>query len=114
MKITIDDLQEYLRDRYAGWANEQGLFIKLVEEMGEVAEILNMRAGRKSDDGRDMQKELGVEFADMIHYIVAICAINDIDLNDVMLEKDKIASAKYNHTVNLSEFIQSKSQTRND
>ena len=90
------------------------MFIKLVEEMGEVAEILNMRAGRKSDDGRDMQKELGVEFADMIHYIVAICAINDIDLNDVMLEKDKIASAKYNHTVNLSEFIQSQSQTRND
>ena len=103
-----------MRDRYAGWANEQGLFIKFVEEMGEVAEILNMRAGRKSDDGRDMQKELGVEFADMIHYIVAICAINDIDLNDVMLEKDKIASAKYNHTVNLSEFIQSKSQTPND
>ena len=90
------------------------MFIKFVEEMGEFAEILNMRAGRKSDDGRDMQKELGVEFADMIHYIVAICAINDIDLNDVMLEKDKIASAKYNHTVNLSKFIQSKSQNRND
>lgn len=114
MKITIDDLQEYLRDRYAGWANEQGLFIKLVEEMGEVAEILNMRAGRKTEDGRDLQKELGIEFADMIHYIVAICAINDIDLNDVMLEKDKIASAKYNHTVNLTQFIQSKSQTPND
>ena len=90
------------------------MFIKLVEEMGEVAEILNMRAGRKTEDGRDLQKKLGVEFADMIHYIVAICAINDIDLNDVMLEKDKIASAKYNHTVNLSEFIQSKSQTPND
>ena len=37
MKITIDTLEKYLLDRYGGWAQEQGLFLKLVEEMGEVA-----------------------------------------------------------------------------
>ena len=39
MNITIDALQAYLSDRYSGWANEQGMFMKLVEEMGEVAEV---------------------------------------------------------------------------
>ena len=78
MNITIEALQAYLSDRYGGWANEQGLFMKLVEEIGEVAEVLNKRAGRKASDGNDLQEELGTELADMLHYIVAIAAINEI------------------------------------
>ena len=39
------------------------------------------------------------------HYIVAIAAINGIDLTALMLEKDKKASAKYNHDINLETFI---------
>lgn len=41
MKISIDELQVYLADRYSGWATEQSMFMKLVEEIGEVAEVLN-------------------------------------------------------------------------
>ena len=41
----------------------------------------------------------------MIHYIVAIAAINDIDLTRIMIEKDRKASVKYNHTVNLETFL---------
>ena len=62
---------------------------KLVEEIGEVAEVLNKRAGRKASDENDLQEQLGIELVDMIHYIVAIAAINDIDLTTLMIEKDK-------------------------
>ena len=105
MKITIDNLENYLSDRYSGWANEQGLFLMLVEELGEVAEVINMRSGSKKATDADLQKELGIELADMIHYIVAIAAINNIDLTSIILEKDRKASIKYNHTVNLETFI---------
>ena len=105
MDIKIDILEKYLGERYGGWANEQGLFLKLVEEMGEVAEVLNMRCGSKKATDTDLQKELGTELADMIHYIVAIAAINNIDLTAIMLEKDKIASIKYQHNTNLETFI---------
>jgi NTP pyrophosphatase (non-canonical NTP hydrolase) len=105
MKITIDVLEKYLRERYGGWANEQGLFLKLVEEIGEVAEVINMRSGSKKAADVDLQKELGTELADMIHYIVAIAAINHIDLTSVVLEKDRTASVKYNHNINLETFI---------
>ena len=108
MEITINDLQAYLADRYCGWANEQGMFMKLVEEIGEVAEVLNKKAGRKSTDETDLQEQLGVELADMIHYIVAIAALNDIELNKIILEKDKVASVKYNHKINLETFIAEK------
>ena len=87
MNITIEALQVYLSDRYGGWANEQGLFMKLVEELGEVAEVLNKRAGRKSSDERDLQEELGTELADMLHYIVAIASINEIDLNEIVIKR---------------------------
>ena len=105
MKITIDDLQAYLADRYCGRANEQGMFMKLVEEIGEVAEVLNKRAGRKATNENDLQEQLGVELVDMIHYIVAIAALNDIPLSKMIVEKDRTASIKYNHTVNLETFV---------
>ena len=108
MDITINDLQAYLADRYCGWANEQGMFMKLVEEIGEVAEVLNKKAGRKATDETDLQEQLGIELADMIHYIVAIAALNGIDLNKTILEKDKVASIKYNHKINLETFIAEK------
>jgi NTP pyrophosphatase (non-canonical NTP hydrolase) len=81
------------------------MFMKLVEEMGEVAEVLNKKAGRKTNDIADINQELGTELADMIHYIVAIAALNNIDLEHIMLEKDKKASAKYHHDINLETFL---------
>lgn len=108
MKLTIEDLQAYLSDRYSGWATEQSLFLKLVEETGEVAEVLNKRAGRKASDGTDLRKQLGTELADMLHYIIAIAAINQIDLPEIIFEKDRAASIKYHHDVNLEAFLSEK------
>lgn len=105
MQITIEGLEAYLYHQYGQRGTEQGMFMKLVEEMGEVAEVLNKRARRKADDGTDFQMELGRELADVIHYAVAIAAINRLDLNAIMLEKDRQASVKYNHDINLETFL---------
>ena len=108
MDVTIEALQAYLEDHYGGRATEQGMFMKLVEEIGEVAEVLNKRAGRKATDENDLQEQLGTELADMIHYIIAIAAINDIDLTRIILEKDKKAAVKYNHKTNLETFLENR------
>lgn len=50
-----------------------------------------------------MQAQLGNELADVIHY--AIAALNDLDMNQIIIEKDKAASVKYNHRTNLEQFI---------
>ena len=105
MNLTIEALQAYLSDHYSGHATEQSMFMKLVEELGEVAEVLNKRAGRKASDESDLQEQLGTELADMIHYIVAIAAINDIDLSRIIVEKDRKAAVKYNHQTNLETFL---------
>ena len=76
MKVTIEELQEYLFDHYSNGGIDQSLFMKLVEEIGEVAEVLNKKAGRKSTGKEDLQAQLGNELADVIHYAVAIAALN--------------------------------------
>ena len=86
MNVAINDMQAYLADRYCGWATEQGMFLKLVEELGEVAEVINKRAGIKPSDDEDLKEQLASELADMLHYIVAIAGINNIDMEKAIIE----------------------------
>ena len=60
--------------------------MKLVEEVGEVAEVLNKRDGRKASNSDDLKSQLANELVDVIHYAFAIALLNQIDLNDVILE----------------------------
>ena len=59
MEVTINNLESYLAKTYGGFAEKNGvsvtehnLFMKLVEEIGEVAEVLNKKTGRKADCGK--------------------------------------------------------------
>ena len=105
MKISITDYEDYLRDHYKDHGIDTSLFMKLVEEVGEVAEVLNKRDGRKASDNEDLKSQLANELVDVIHYAFAIASLNEINLNDVILEKDKTASIKYNHERNLEQFM---------
>ena len=105
MQVTIKALQQYLHRQYGHWADEQDLFMKLVEEMGEIAEVLNRRTGRKAAGDVDLDAELGKELADLIHYAVAIAAVSGLDLNQIILDKDRQASIKYHREVNLEQFL---------
>ena len=112
MHITIEALESYLGQRYGGWGIDQSMFMKLVEEIGEVAEVLNKKAGRKANDEQDLIEHLGIELADMIHYILAIAALNNIDMERIILEKDRKASVKYHHDINLEQFLQKRGDSQ--
>ena len=105
MIVSMRDYEDYLYDHYKEHGIDSSLFMKLVEEVGEVAEVLNKRDGRKASDNEDLKFQLANELVDFIHYAFAIASLNQIDLNDVILEKDRSASIKYNHEVNLEQFL---------
>ena len=110
MNVSFEDYEAYLLCTYGNSVTEQGLFMKLVEEIGEVAEVLNMRAGRKKVNEEDMQTQLANELADVIHYVVGIAAINDIDLSGTIIDKDKKAAGKYHHNTCLESFLMSRKE----
>ena len=105
MKISIADYEDYIYDHYKDHGIDTSLFMKLIEEVGEVAEVLNKRDGRKASDGKDLRSQLANELVDVIHYAFAIASLNQIDLNDAILEKDKKASVKYHHERDLEHFL---------
>ena len=45
MNMTIEELEAYLLDHYSNGGVDQSLFMKLAEEIGEVAEVLKKRIG---------------------------------------------------------------------
>ena len=108
MNITISDYEDYLYDHYRHHGIDTSLFMKLVEEVGEVAEVLNKRDGRKASGSDDLNFQLAKELVDVIHYAVAIASLNEIDLSDAIVEKDRKASVKYHHAVNLEQFLRSR------
>ncbi len=105
MEYSIKDYEAYLFELYKKTGIDSGLFMKLVEEVGEVAEVLNKRDGRKASDDNDFKDQLANELADVIHYAIAIAALNHIDISNTILEKDKKASIKYHHQSNFEEFL---------
>ena len=108
MNVSIRDYEDYLYDHYKDHGIDSSLFMKLVEEVGEVAEVLNKRDGRKASGQDDLNVQLANELVDVIHYAVAIASLNGIDLNDAIVEKDRKASVKYHHAVNLEQFLLSR------
>ncbi|WP_270286984.1 MazG nucleotide pyrophosphohydrolase domain-containing protein [Enterococcus casseliflavus] len=105
--LAFKDIQDYLSNKYKDKASPESLFMKLVEEIGEVAEALNQSHGRKSGGDTSLEKEL----ADVIHYTIAIASVSNIELASVILEKDKEAAIKYGNTINLESFISNKITT---
>ena len=103
--LTFRQLQAYLLEHYQQSRTEEGLFIKLGEEVGEVAEVFNGRSGRK-EGVQDSNEELAKELADVIHYTVASAAINRINLTKTIFEKDKTAAIKYQYERDLEGFLE--------
>ena len=105
MNISIKNYQDYLLEHYKDHGIDSSLFMKLVEEIGEVAEVLNMRDGRKATNNQNINEQLANELVDVIHYAFAIASLNYFDLSNAIIEKDKKASIKYNHKRNLEQFL---------
>ena len=60
VEITIKQLQDYLLEHYKDGGIDQSLFMKLVEEIGEVADVLNQKAGRKARANAAAEKPLNI------------------------------------------------------
>lgn len=137
--FTMSQLQSYLRQKYPHLENGSGLFMKLVEELGETAEVLNLLAGRKNANGtavydaagrpvaidptqiaknstetQQLKSQLARELADLIHYTVAIAAVEGLDLTATILEKDRSASLRYQQQPDLVTFLENNSLESKD
>ena len=47
-QLTVETLENYIQETYRDFKSDQSMFMKLVEEIGEIAELMNIRDGRKT------------------------------------------------------------------
>ena len=98
-KTTIKYLQNYIRSKDHHPELKKEYFLKLSEEVGELARA--MRKELLIENG--IKDTIDEELWDIIYYTVAIANCYEIDLESAIKEKEVINNEKYNTGISFEE-----------
>ena len=93
--ITLKNLQQHIRIKDHKPGMEYGYFLKLIEEIGELAEAI--RKGNKLGEGDDIKGTINEELYDVLYYIYALANLYDVDLGKSCLLKEKMNADREDH-----------------
>jgi len=86
--ITIRELQEYIKSKDYKPGLEHGYFLKLVEEIGELAEVI--RKDKRLGNDSDIKGTIEEELYDVLYYVLALANLYDVDVEKSCLLKEEI------------------------
>ena len=97
MVLTLKRLQEYLKEKYTvskpkELKNTQRYFLKLVEEVGELAEVIRKNKRMTDDNIKGTIEEV---LSDVLYYTAMIANTYDIDLETVFRKKEEYNNKRY-------------------
>mgnify|MGYP002634679301 CR=1 FL=1 len=89
--VTLKGLQEYVAaQKPARRKNKRKYFLKLIEEVGELAEMINDDNRWETSRAKDIKNTMEEEIADVLFYVTALANVYEIDLETSFLKKEKI------------------------
>lgn len=97
-EISLNKLQKFIKSKDFNPDSQQGYFLKLIEEVGELSEAI--RKDLRLKDG-NIKGTVEEELYDVLYYVIALANIYDINLEECIQLKEKINKEKYNHKVTL-------------
>ena len=105
MDLTLKRMQEYLKKKYMickpdEIKNTQRYFLKLIEETGELAEVIRKE---KRMLGNDIKGTIEEELSDVLYYVVMIANTYDIDLEECFRLKEEYNANRYGHKIKIDE-----------
>lgn len=105
MDLTIKRLQEYLKEKYTilkpeELKNHERYFLKLVEEVGELAEVIRKD---KRMTGDNIKGTIEEEISDVLYYVAMIANTYDIDLETTFRIKEEFNRKRYGHNFKIEE-----------
>jgi len=92
-KTTVKYLQNYIRSKDHHPELKKDYFLKLSEEVGELARAMRKDLARGENNG--IKETIDEELWDIIYYTVAIANCYEIDLERVIKEKEALNNVKY-------------------
>ena len=95
--ISIKYLQNYIKSKDFSPECRDAYFVKLVEEVGELARAMRkeLPAGVSADE--DIANSIDEEIYDVIYYALALANVYGIDVESVIPRKEAISNKKYHH-----------------
>ncbi len=91
---AIQYLQTDIRSKDHHPEQAKEYFLKLSEEVGELAEAL--RKNHVRTDGAPLKGTIDEELWDVMYYVIALANCYNIDLASIIKEKEAINNVKYN------------------
>lgn len=93
--MSLNDLQAYIRSKDYHPEQKQGYFLKLIEEVGELAEVI--RKDQRMQSG-EIKGTIEEELYDVLYYVVGLANVYDINLASCCLLKEELNNLKYSKT----------------
>ncbi|CAG7648538.1 hypothetical protein PAESOLCIP111_05617 [Paenibacillus solanacearum] len=92
--ITLQGLQQYIKDKDHNPERKHVYFQKLIEEVGELSEALRKDSRMQ---GSAIKGTVEEELYDVLYYVAALANVYDIDLETCMHLKEALNREKYKH-----------------
>ena len=90
--MNLAELQMLIKSKDHDPDNIQGYFLKLIEEVGELAEAI--RTDKPPIDS-NIKNTIGEELYDVMYYVCCLANVYDIDLEKVHKLKSQLNAKKY-------------------
>jgi NTP pyrophosphatase (non-canonical NTP hydrolase) len=96
--ITLKKLQKYVKKRDFKPKKKPKYFMKLIEEVGELSQMIKKDKRLDPEDERTkaIKGTLEEELADVLYYVIALANVYDINLEEVFLRKQAYTEGKKN------------------
>lgn len=106
MSLSIRKVQKYLEEKYKrtkpdDMKNTQRYFLKLIEEVGELAEVIRKEQRMTESHIKGTVEE---ELSDVLYYVLMIANTYDIDLEDCFRLKEELNYNRYGHTLKIDDI----------
>ncbi|MFD2638703.1 MazG nucleotide pyrophosphohydrolase domain-containing protein [Piscibacillus salipiscarius] len=91
--ITVKDLQKYIKAKDFKPDLKHTYFHKLIEEVGELSEVL--RKNKRIEQSDSIKGTIEEELYDVLYYVIGLANVYDIDLEECFHLKEEINKEKY-------------------
>ncbi|MFT9493591.1 MazG nucleotide pyrophosphohydrolase domain-containing protein [Anaerosolibacter sp.] len=94
-EITINQLQEFIKNKDYNPDAKNAYFLKLIEEVGELSEAI--RKDARLLDGQCIKGTIEEELYDVLYYIVALANVYNINIEECARLKEALNKKKYDY-----------------
>ncbi|MGZ9584454.1 MazG nucleotide pyrophosphohydrolase domain-containing protein [Paenibacillus marinisediminis] len=90
--LTLAQLQSYIKQTDYRPHEKTAYFLKLVEEVGELADVV--RKDKRLSRSKTIKGTIEEEIADVLYYTLALANVYEINLEECFFLKDEINKQK--------------------